>query len=71
MREVALVTWFPCDPSAPKGGVEAVSVTLADALSRCDGWKVHVVTVDSSVKSPDVHAWNSPMSCMRMTRLES
>lgn len=40
---IAIVTHFPADPAAPRGGVEAVSVVLARALaSRAE---VHVVTL--------------------------
>jgi glycosyltransferase involved in cell wall biosynthesis len=42
---VAIVTAFPDEPEAPRGGVEAVSVTLVDALRRLDGLDLHVVTV--------------------------
>ena len=42
---VAIITAFPDDPDAPRGGVEAVSVTLVDALRRLGGLDLHVVTV--------------------------
>jgi glycosyltransferase involved in cell wall biosynthesis len=42
---IAIVTAFPTDPDAPRGGVEAVSVTLVDALRRLGGLDLHVVTV--------------------------
>jgi glycosyltransferase involved in cell wall biosynthesis len=44
MLKLAMVTAFPDDPGAPKGGVEAVSVTLARALAALPGLEVHVVT---------------------------
>ena len=50
---VAIVTSFPRDLSKPQGGVEAVSVNLAKALSELDGLDIHVVTCDSTVSSAD------------------
>jgi glycosyltransferase involved in cell wall biosynthesis len=43
--KLAFVTAFPEDPAAPRGGVEAVSVVLIDALLRLGGLDVHVVTL--------------------------
>jgi glycosyltransferase involved in cell wall biosynthesis len=44
--KVAIVTAFPADPTAPRGGVEAVSVVLVDALSTFDDLELHVITTD-------------------------
>lgn len=57
-QKVALATWFPADPSAPKGGVEAVSVNLARALSR-SGLEVHVVTVQAGISQPETSRWEN------------
>lgn len=54
---VALVTAFPLDPDAPRGGVEAVSVTLADALRRLGGLDLHVVTVRRDVAEAGERSW--------------
>jgi glycosyltransferase involved in cell wall biosynthesis len=43
--KLAFVTAFPEDPAAPRGGVEAVSVVLIDALLRLADLDVHVVTL--------------------------
>jgi glycosyltransferase involved in cell wall biosynthesis len=47
--KLAVVTRFPQDPGAPRGGVESVSVNLALSLARLDDLEVHVVTTDASV----------------------
>jgi glycosyltransferase involved in cell wall biosynthesis len=44
MLKVALVSRFPVDPDRPRGGVEAVTVVLARALSELDDIDLHVVT---------------------------
>jgi glycosyltransferase involved in cell wall biosynthesis len=51
---VAVVTRYPRDPQAPRGGVESVSVSLVEALARQDGLEVHVVTTEDGVVSPEV-----------------
>lgn len=55
--KIALATWFPRNPSAPRGGVEAVSVNLTRALARIAGTEVHVVTFDEEVKTPERSEW--------------
>jgi glycosyltransferase involved in cell wall biosynthesis len=54
--KVALVTYFPKDPESPHGGVEAVSVNIARALSSFQDIDVHVVTTttekDQAEKGP-------------------
>ena len=54
---IALTTWFPRNPSTPRGGVEAVSVNLAQALARIAGTEVHVVTFDDEVKIYGQSEW--------------
>jgi len=49
---VAVVTQYPADPRAPRGGVEAVSVNLVQALARLDDLDVQVVTTSSEVPAP-------------------
>jgi glycosyltransferase involved in cell wall biosynthesis len=48
--KVAVVTSFPTEPDSPRGGVEAVSVNLCDALSQFDDLEIHAVTF---VPGPD------------------
>jgi glycosyltransferase involved in cell wall biosynthesis len=55
---VAIVTAFPEDPNTPRGGVEAVSVNLVQALSRHTDLELHVVTTDRSCSSPAHRIWN-------------
>ncbi len=55
--KVALVTHFPEDPGAPRGGVEAVSVNLAKALSGFEDLKVHVVTGRPGKSEAAVSEW--------------
>lgn len=50
--KIAVATHFPEDPDAPRGGVEAVSVNLARALSAIRDLKIHVVTGSSEKGGP-------------------
>jgi glycosyltransferase involved in cell wall biosynthesis len=54
---IALATWFPRDPSAPHGGVEAVSVNLTKALARAAGTEVHAITFDKEIATPECQRW--------------
>lgn len=54
---IVLATWFPSDPSAPRGGVEAVSVNLTRALARIADTEVHVVTFDDGIRTPSRAGW--------------
>lgn len=54
---IALATWFPRDPAAPHGGVEAVSVNLTRALARMTGTEVHVLTFDEGTATPETLRW--------------
>lgn len=56
---IVLATWFPSDPSAPRGGVEAVSVNLTRALARIAGTEVHVLTFDAGIGAPEHLSWES------------
>src|SRR5947209_1967625 len=55
--KVALVTAFPADPAAPRGGVEAVSVNLVEALARFGDLDVQVVTTDVGRQEPSAYMW--------------
>ena len=54
---LSIVTSFPADPSAPRGGVEAVSVTLVDALMSLEDFDIDVVTTDRDRTSPTTAMW--------------
>ncbi|MEP6917433.1 MAG: glycosyltransferase family 4 protein [Acidobacteriota bacterium] len=54
---IVLVTAFPEDPGKPRGGVEAVSVTLVRQLSAFEDLDVHVVTVRPDGSAGSV-TWN-------------
>lgn len=56
--KVAVVTSFPVDPEAPRGGVEAVSVNLVRALARFDDLDVHVVTTSRSCRAATTQRWD-------------
>ena len=58
---VAVVTQYPRDPRAPRGGVEAVSVNLVQALARLDDLDVQVVTTDPEVAVPRVEEIDGAM----------
>ncbi len=55
---VAVVTRFPPDPKAPRGGVEAVSVHLVRALAGLEGLSVDVVTTSPTLTEPTVDDWD-------------
>ena len=55
--KVAIVTHFPQDPDAPRGGVEAVCVNLAHWLGAFDDLEIHVVTMDQDVNKLSVSNW--------------
>ena len=55
--KVVVVTSFPQDPGVPIGGVEAVSVNLAGALSRLHDVDLHVVTLDSHIAHNQITTW--------------
>lgn len=59
--KLAMVTSFPRDPARPHGGVEAVSVNLAQALSRIDDIDVHVVTLDAALREATREKWGNAM----------
>jgi glycosyltransferase involved in cell wall biosynthesis len=66
--KVAIVTHFPENPAAPRGGVEAVSVTLARALGAVDDLELHVVTTTPQSARPIVTTWDS-VAVHRLPRL--
>lgn len=47
--KVILATHFPSQPDSPRGGVEAVSVVLANALTNLPDMEIHTVTLDTSL----------------------
>lgn len=55
--KVAIATDFPIDPRSPKGGVQAVSVNLADGLLRLDGIELHVVTIGAKGEAASTTSW--------------
>lgn len=55
--KIALATWFPRDPAAPHGGVEAVSVNLTRALAQVPGTEIHVITFDEGLAAPELRKW--------------
>lgn len=54
---VAIVTSFPVNPEAPRGGVEAVSVNLVRALAEYPDLDLQVITL-SAVNEADVSSWS-------------
>ncbi len=52
--KVAIVTHFPKELNAPKGGVEAVNVNLSLALAAYRDLDIHVVTLDTDIDNVDV-----------------
>ncbi|HUL79682.1 MAG TPA: glycosyltransferase family 4 protein [Vicinamibacteria bacterium] len=66
--KVAIATAFPRDPGAPHGGVEAVSVTLVEALAALGGLELHVVTVDAGRREMATDVWRG-VTVHRLPRL--
>lgn len=66
--KVAIVTSFPENPDAPRGGVESVSVTLAGALSALGDLELHVVTVDAGRRERGLGSWRG-VAIHRLPRL--
>jgi glycosyltransferase involved in cell wall biosynthesis len=54
---VVLATWFPRDAASPHGGVEAVSVVLAQALAAQKNCEIHVVTLDPTLQTTEISQW--------------
>lgn len=67
--KIAIVTAFPREVGAPRGGVEAVSVNLVKALGECDDNEVHVVTIDPECTSPVTAMWG-PVRIHRLPMLQ-
>lgn len=57
-QKVVMATWFPRDPTAPRGGVESVSANLTAALSRQERLETHIVTIDRDIRSVGITSWN-------------
>lgn len=56
---IAFVTSFPERPGAPLGGVQAVSVNLAEALGRFDDLDVHIITTRQACTSARIERWGN------------
>lgn len=54
---IAFVTAFPEDPDRPRGGVEAVSVTLVRYLCAFEDLDLQVVTVRDDGQKPGMRRW--------------
>jgi len=52
--KVAMFSRFPQDRSAPRGGVEAVTLALVRAISRLDDLDLHVVTLERGRRQVEV-----------------
>lgn len=65
---VAVVTQFPEDPSRPHGGVESVSISLLQALSKHTDLELHIVTLDPSCTSVVLSEW-AGISVHRLPKL--
>jgi glycosyltransferase involved in cell wall biosynthesis len=57
--KVAIATHFPMDPSAPQGGVEAVSVNLVKGLAHLPDMEIHVVTLDTDIDLNLISRWGN------------
>lgn len=55
--KVCIVTAFPADTARPRGGVEAVSVTLVRALAARPALDVHVVTAERGATAASTEPW--------------
>jgi glycosyltransferase involved in cell wall biosynthesis len=59
--KVAILTHFPEDPDAPRGGVEAVSVNLARALAVYEDLEIHILTMSPGSATGNGVAWEGVM----------
>jgi glycosyltransferase involved in cell wall biosynthesis len=50
--KILFVSRYPEQPDQPRGGVESVTVMLAEALAALDGNEVHVVTLERNAREP-------------------
>jgi glycosyltransferase involved in cell wall biosynthesis len=66
--KIAIVTHFPDDPACPRGGVEAVSVTLTRALAALEDLEVHVVTTTPNCPAVTTTTWGR-VTVHRLRRL--
>ena len=57
--KVAIATHFPVDPTAPQGGVEAVSVNLVKGLAHLPDMEIHVVTLDTAIDVDLISRWGN------------
>ncbi len=55
--KLAVLIAFPADPSRPRGGVEAVAVSLVRGLARRRELDVHVVTQNQAPGQPEEILW--------------
>jgi glycosyltransferase involved in cell wall biosynthesis len=55
--KLAIVTSFPDEPTAPHGGVEAVSVNLVAALAKYDDLDITVVTTRRNYTNQTSYKW--------------
>ena len=55
--KVAIVTRFPKNPDAPRGGVESVSVNLTRALAALPDLHIDVVTTDRDIQTAIQSQW--------------
>ena len=55
--KVAIVTAFPHNAEAPRGGVESVSVNLVSALTAFQDLDVHVVTTERGRQTVGEESW--------------
>jgi glycosyltransferase involved in cell wall biosynthesis len=57
--KIAIVTHFPVIPTAPQGGVEAVSVNLVKGLAQLQDMEIHVVTLDTTIAENSISHWDN------------
>ncbi|MBI5197024.1 MAG: glycosyltransferase family 4 protein [Nitrospirae bacterium] len=55
--KIAIVTPFPDNPEAPRGGPEVGSVTRARRLAAFGDLDLHVVTFSPAASRPDISSW--------------
>jgi glycosyltransferase involved in cell wall biosynthesis len=57
--KIAMATHFPVVPTAPQGGVEAVSVNLVKGLAQLQDMEIHVVTLDTTIATNSISHWDN------------
>ncbi len=57
--KLAMITRFPLNTSAPRGGVESATLNLTDALASLNEIEIHVLTTNKNCKNIETKRWKN------------